>query len=220
MKTICMSFLSILLLSTFNLEAQKTVVSSGTTNLSIGNTPSSSVVIDDADLSMVKKKWSSYLKGFDGKLKDSKGEYFLDNAKIKSISSDTLDIYSIVEKSGSSVKVSMAINRNGEFLSSTSQGVDEMNNLLVKFAVDVKKELKAGAIKVAEKALSKSEKENKELLKSNDKLRKKIKDMKSSISDYERDIDRNSKKADTQSKEVESKKAILEELKKSYDSVE
>ncbi len=220
MKNLSLSFLTFLLLSTFSLKAQKTVISSGTSNFSAGIIPTSSVAIDNADIKMVQKEWASYLKDLGGKLKEKKGEYFLDNAKIENISSDTLDIYSRVEKNGESVKILLAINRNGEFLSSTSTGASEMNDLLYKFAVDIKKEMNKDAIKVAEKALSNTEKDKKELLNKNDKLKSKIKDMKSSIADYERDIEDNNKKIDSQAQNVESKKAILDELKKSANDIE
>ena len=106
------------------LQAQKTVVR--TEEMVIGGSvhPSSLVVIDNADLESVEKKWNSYIKKNKGKVSRSKDEFFHDNAIIKSIGPDTLDIYSVVKSSGTAVTIAMAVNKNNEFnLLSSNNGI-------------------------------------------------------------------------------------------------
>jgi chromosome segregation ATPase len=172
------------------------------------------------DRDFISKRWSSYLKDFDGKLKNNKGEYFLDNAKIPSISPDTLDIYSKVEELDENVVVTVAINKNGEYINNASGQYVAADDLLKKFVTQVKKEKADEAYEAAEKKLRELERDMKSLKSKNEDLSSDIKTMQSRIADNERSIKENEKRMDDmriklgeQENEVKQMKARVDEFK-------
>ncbi len=191
MKTTILSALGLVICCM--LQAQSDQVKYGTSMFDGGTRVSSSIEIENIDEDLVSKRWSSYLKNYDGKLKNHKGEYFLDNAKVAAISPDTLDMYSRVDESGDNVIVTLTINRNGEFISNAAGKEFGADDLLLRFKNQIKKEQAENEHAAAEKILKGMEKEMRELEDKNNKLSQEIKEMKSKIADNERSVSSNEK---------------------------
>lgn len=202
------------------LQAQKTVVR--TEEMVIGGSvhPSSLVVIDNADLESVEKKWNSYIKKNKGKVSRSKDEFFHDNAIIKSIGPDTLDIYSVVKSSGTAVTIGMAVNKNNEFITNKSGTYPGLEAFLYEFAVDIKKEMASDAVEAAAKVLEAKEKAHERLLETNKKLAEDNAEMKSKIADNDRTISDNEGLIEKAKSEISVQKELLESLEKKLKTVE
>ncbi len=176
-----------------------------------------SIEISNADEDMVAKRWASYMKDYKGKMKGRKGEYFLDNAKIPSISPDTLDIYSKVNDAGDNIVVTIAINRNGEYITNSGGNYSGADEILLKFATMINKELAEDKVKAAEKILKALEKSREELKDKNKKLSNGIQNLKSEIADNERDIKSNEKSIDELNSKINEQDNVVKSLKNNAD---
>lgn len=209
-----------LLLFCSRLHAQDITIHNG--NGPVGGADQLTTFVDfpKADQDLVTKRWISYLKHQGGKFKSSKGEYFLDNAEIKSISPDTLDIFSRVEDGGDYIRVIMAVNRNGAFINNANAANPAVEQFLYAFAVEMKKEMAAAEVEAAEKILKKLRTEANYVTDENQKLEKNIEEYKSKISDAERDIQSN--KTAIQQKEdlISKQEEVVKQLKEKLKSVE
>ncbi|MDQ3051807.1 MAG: hypothetical protein M3Q95_13030 [Bacteroidota bacterium] len=197
--------------------AQSKEVRYGATTFNGISQASTSIEIPNADESMVAKRWASYLKDYDGKMKSRKGEYFLDNTKIASISPDTLDIYSKVDDAGDNVVVTISINRNGEYITNTTGNYTGADEILLKFATMIKKELADDEYKAADKVLKTLEKSLAVLKDKNKKLLNDIQKLKSEIADNERDIKSNEKSIDDLNAKISEQDNEVKSLKNKTD---
>lgn len=212
MKTFIIS--GFLLTVSFQLFAQSGQIQYGSATFNgSGQVSSSSVEIEKAEKAMVAKRWSSYIKDFDGKVKNSKGEYFQDNTKMSAISPDTLDIYSRVEESGDNVVITVAINKNGEFINNGSGSYVAIDDMLLSFEKIVKKEKADQEYEEAAKALKTLERSLNELKDKNTKLASSIQDMKSDIADNERTIKSNDKSIEEMNSKIREQDDLVKSLK-------
>jgi hypothetical protein len=200
--------------------AQKTEVRYTETNFDASMKISSYIEIPDANKKLVEKRWVSYLKDFDGKVREHDDEYFSDNAKISSLSPDTLDIYSKVESVEKAVRVTVAINRNGEYINNRTGTLQAVDDFITKFAVEMRKEVIKNKIEDAENVLGDYKRTEHDLVRSNEKLENDIKDYRSKIADAERDIINNKSSLENTKKLIETQDKVVDELKKSLDKVD
>ncbi len=199
--------------------AQKTIIRNETADIAGGTYPASLVTLENTELEKVEKAFSSYLKKQKGKQEKSDGLIFQDNAMVKDISPDTIDIYAAFKSSGKDVTIIMAVNRNGHFINNergSAQGVEE---LLYEFAVDFRKEQASEELEIVEKALNAMEKNHDKLVDSMEDLKKDNEEMKQKISDNEAVIKENQEKISkskaelsTQQELVKSKAAALKSI--------
>ncbi len=204
-------------LTSIQLFAQSKEIQYGSATFNGISQMSSNVVIEDTEEDFVAKKWSSYLKDLDGKLRNNKGEYFLDNTKIGAISPDTLDIYSRVEESGDNVVVTVAINKNGEYINNASGNYVAVDDLLLRFEKRIKKENIDHEYEVAQKALRTLTKSLNEIKDRNKKLVSSIQDMKSEIADNERTIKSNDKAIEEMNSKIQEQDTMVKSLKSKSD---
>src|ERR1044072_7761037 len=78
--------------------AQKIKVEVGNESIGGGRNNAFSVTIYYADPSDIEKEWKSLIKGYDPDKVSSKDGIFADNAKMKSISDNTVDVYAKTDK--------------------------------------------------------------------------------------------------------------------------
>jgi len=209
----------VLLLITQLTFAQKTVVRHESGNLG-GMNPVSVVDIEKLSIKEVAGKWTSYMKKTKGKVSKQDDTYFLDNANIKSISRDTLDIFSTVKGNGSSVLVTIAVNRDGLFINNSDGSARSVDEWLIEFAVDIKKEIASKELDAATKALGTKGKAYDKLESANKKLEKNISDMKNNIADKEREIKQNEITLGENKKEIEMQKEHVKDLEKKLNEIE
>jgi len=211
MKTILV--IGIYLLTTTGIYAQSGKVQYGTASFNGMSEISSSIEIENIDESVVTKKWVSYLKDFNGKVKNHKGEIFADNAKIPAISSDTLDIFSTVDESGDDVIIKTGINLNGKFINNADGHFVAVDDLLLRFATSILKDKAEIEFANAEKILKELEKDLREISDKNKKLESGIVEMKSDIADNERSIKENEKSIDGLNGKIREQDTIVKSLK-------
>lgn len=168
--------------------------------------------VDDRD---VEKSWKKLMKDFNpDDLKTGK-VIFADNAKIPSVSANSLDIYARVESGKEKVTLYVAVNLGATNLSSDNpEKLTAMKSIVKDFATsqvsavfkeqieeqeDVKKDI--------EKAIS-AAKDDKE------HMQKKIESYREKIEDYKREIEELNTTLETKNKELEQIGQKLEELQK------
>jgi len=173
---------------------------------SIGKHKSLKVIIFDADEEMVKKVWIKKMKAFKAKVSKKGDEIFADNALIKNISENTIDIYAQTKfNNDGNIVLFVAFNLGGAYLNSSDHPdmYKKAVKLMENFSKDISIEILEGKIKEREKILKKHEKEKEELEKRNERLKKDIENCKERINKNEKEIEDNKK-------QIEEKKQVLE----------
>lgn len=152
-----------------------------------------------------------FLKQYDAKVSVKK-EIFGDNAMIKDLSANFVDVYAVIEeKTKTSQNLMVAVDLGGAFLSKGQQKdqAQVFEKLLYEFAIKTSKETVLGEVKEAEKALSKQEKELEGLKSDKTDLEKNIKDYEEKITKAKGDIEKNTQmQADSEKKIAEQKEAV------------
>ena len=214
--------LPLMLIFLFSIQisfAQKTVIRNEIAEIAGGSHPASVVTLENTELEKVEKEFSSYLKKQKGKQDKSDGIIFQDNAIVKDISPDTIDIYAAFRTSGKDVTVILAVNRNGQFINNERGSERGVETLLYEFAVGFRKEQASAALDVAEKALKVIEKNYEKLVdstndlkKENEKMKEKISDNESTIKSNQEQISKNKAELNVQKELVKSKESILKSI--------
>src|SRR5947208_748936 len=110
-----------LIFSTCCLLAQKTKVTESNESIGGGNNPALSVTIYQAKAEDIEKEVKGLMKHYDAKVTSQNGGLFGDNAMIKKISNNTIDLYAKLEKvREGETRVIMAFDLGGVFLSSSN----------------------------------------------------------------------------------------------------
>lgn len=168
------------------------------------------------DAKFAESIWKDYLKTFKGRSKKVKksDEVFTDNASIDYISNNTVDIYSIVQKSGDGSQLKMWMDLGGGFVNSENfpdayEGVKVMLSGYEKLlnVENIKIELKneESRLKDLEKDLSKLERLN-------EKYHKEIEDWKAKIAENETQITTNVKDQDDMKKTIDDQKETIRQV--------
>lgn len=199
---------------------QKTEVRYGNASLGGSENPVSIIEIENASIKDIDKRWNNYIKENKGKVTKQGDVWFHDNAIVKSISKDTIDMWSTVKESGKSVVITLAVNSGGNFISNSGGQYNAIDRFLSDFAAETYKYLIGLELTAAQKLLNSKEKEYKQLEKSNKKLEKEINKMKSEISDNERTIKQNNELLDKQKKEINTHESTVRELEKRIKSID
>ncbi len=187
MRNILMLILS---LSFFTLNAQQKVeISEGIHAMSKGSLNAFSMKIEAASSEFILGKWRSYIKKYKGKTKYNKKmqEVFSDNAKIKEMSDNTIDVYARVVGSAEEGNLELLVwfNLGAIYLSSKDHPdrVPAAIQLLEDFMGVIEIDLIKNAIKEEKKSI----KEEQKALKS---LEKAIAKFEKIISKYEAEIEK------------------------------
>ena len=198
-----------------SVSAQKIKVKQESENLGGGSNPALTVVIYETDEKTVEKEWKSFMKKYDAKVSNSGGEIFADNAMIKAISPNTLDIYAKTKKEDNGTRLYVAVNMGGAFMSpgQHSSETKTMEKMLEDFARDLAKESVAAQLKEAEKEQEKLEKKQEQLVKQNGNLHDDIEKYKEKIKKAEEETSENLKNQEESKKAIETHKKIVDEIK-------
>ncbi len=213
-----MKFINILMLimlaATFKSFGQTIEIRHGNAFLGGGENPVSIVEIENASVKDVEKKWTSYIKKNKGKVSKQGDVWFHDNAVVKSISKDTLDMWSTVKASGKSVVITLAVNSGGLFISNSGGNSKDVDRFLRDFASNTHKHNIGLELAAAKKLRKSKEKEFEQLEKSNKKLEKEINEMKNKISDNERTIKKNNELLNKHKKDLGEHESLVKDLEK------
>ncbi len=216
-------FLFIILIAlSLNISAQKKIeVSESSAKFNDGSHNAIKVTLYEVEAKFVEKAWKKKMKSYKAKV-ESKKIIFADNALIKEISENTLDIYAFTkETNDSDIELSIAINLGGVYLSSSSHPAKfkALKSIIYNFAVETTKDAIKDKIKAEEKILDAKHKEQKKLVKENEDLKKDIENYKEKIKKAEENVKSNTKNQEDKATEIEAQKLVLEKVNEKLKSV-
>lgn len=181
------------------------------------------VTIYDADRSDIEKEWKSIMKGYDAKV-SSKGDIFADNAIIKSISDNPIDVYARAEKGSADneTKFIVGFQMGEDWLNSSKYGSQykAAEKIVKDFATKMTKDGIALKVKAAEKALDNLKEDKADLEKKNKDLKQDIADYQDKIKKAESDIKTNEEEQTKKQAEVDAQQKVLDAIKARQNSVE
>ncbi|NND06091.1 MAG: hypothetical protein HKN87_06910 [Saprospiraceae bacterium] len=184
--------------------------------MNLGANNAISLTLPDYDQKMAEGVWKDYIKGFDGKTKRVKRskESLTDDASIPYVSSNTVDIYSIVESNGSGSKLVLWTDLGGSFLNSEDHQeayegmIIFLDGYLKELNIEqIKRELKMeeGELKDLEKNLSKLQRQN-------EKYHREIEDWNQKIAENEDLIKTNVKDQEDMQGAIEDQKGEIKDV--------
>ena len=188
-------FILLIAAISFNSFAQNEVkVTEESISYSVGSKNSIVVTIPYGDQEVVEKELKNEMKDWGGKYSSSKGEaQTLQSSVKKMFERKTFDSYAKVIKTDDGIKVAVAVDLGGAFMTSSQHSAQfaEMKERLQKFAVTAAKASIKENMKAEEKILSSFEKEEKSLEKDKEGHLKDIEDYKKKIADSQKKIEDN-----------------------------
>lgn len=183
---------------------------------SIGSGSNNALVatVYESTIDDIEKSWKKLMKDYNAKVAMKK-EIFADDATIKDLSPNTVDIYSFVRKSGDDeFEIVVAVDLGGAYLSSSehSSKYKIMEKIVKDFAIQSTLDAIKDKQSAAQKILDGFTKEKDDLVRNKERLEKQIDDYKSKISDAEKEIEKNKSDQSDKDKEIENQKKIVEEI--------
>ncbi len=187
-----------------------------------GNNKCFAVSVYETNTDDVEKAWEKLMKSYDAKV-SSKKEIFADNALIKDLTNNTVDVFAkCIKKSENEIQFIVAVDLGGAFLNSSehSSQFKIMEKIIRDFAKKATLDGMDDKVNNQQKVFDKRTKEMESLVKDKEKLGKDIENYKEKIKKAEEDIKQNMNNQSAKQKEVDTEKAKLEELKKLKDKVD
>ncbi len=164
-------------------------------SMSLGSHNAIVLSIPDYDSKFANNVWRDYIKSFKGKTKKVKRskEYFTDDARIMGVSTNTVDMYWIINSAGNGSTLTLWTDLGGAFLNSEehSNEYEGMAVMLLGFEKQLNVENIKVELKAEESELKELEKKLARLEKLNDKYHKEIEDWKRKIIENEEMIEIN-----------------------------
>ena len=198
--------------------SQAVVTQEVTKTMSKGVQPGIAVFIPNVSDDNLEDAIKDVTKPYKGKKRKIKrtDEFFLDDATINEISSNTIDIHQTIEKGDEGYTYTAFFNLGGVFLDSAynaskfSYAVDIVNRIAQKAIENRNAEL----IKSETKKLDNLEDDKKDFEKEIDRNNKDIQDAKDLIAKKEREIEDNLKKIESKTSEIDTQRQFIESIKK------
>lgn len=133
--------------------------------MSRGTQPALTVTIPKAKSKDIEKGWKEVLKSYKAKVKTEKGETFGDNALLKQLSENTVDIYTRQTDTVEGTALTLFVDLGGAFLASSThpEQYKVAENVLYQFAVEQAKVAMGYEIEGAGKVLETLQKDHKKL---------------------------------------------------------
>lgn len=183
---------------------------------SVGSKNSIIVTVPYGKIDIVEKELKNELKNWGGKYNSSKGEFTVSQGSVKSMGAKPFDAYARPFVSGDAVKVAVAIDLGGAYLSSSQHSTQfsAMKEKLKDFAIRAAKECVAEELKAEQKILTGFEKDQKDLEKEKETLLKSIEDYKKKISDAEKKIEENTTNQSKKKEEITKQTEKIAEVDK------
>ena len=196
-------------------NAQKITVTNSSEELGNGYNSAFTVFIPHTTERDVERKWISFLKDNDAKVKSSKKGINGQNAIIKSICPDTLQVFSKITENAEGISLSAAFSKNGTFIAPSTFADDSkmIEKILHSMALPLAKEGLEDKVKVAQKLLEAKISDQEGLEKTNNKLANENEKMKKQTQENEREIKDNEHKISDLKADVENKKTSLDAIK-------
>lgn len=187
-------------------------------NMSKGNQPGIEIIIphiSEDNLEDAIKKVTRKFKGDKEKIKRS-NEFYLDDALIKEISDNTIDIHQIIEKEGTGLRYTVFFNLGGAFLDSKLNAkkfayAEEIVNRIALKASEIRID---DILKEEQDKLEDFEDDQKKLVKDKDNAVEDIQDAKDLIAKREKEIQENLKMQETKKVEIDKQRKKVDAILK------
>lgn len=206
-----MSIAITLVLTLNNLTAQ--VVQEGLKPMSKGTNNCFYLELPSADNKLAADAWKDFVKDYKGKTKYNKKqkEYFTDNATIKDMSENTVDIYARFDPA----QITVWFDLGGAYLSSSihPDRYPAVGKMLSAYYLALSKELAKADVKLKEDELKTLRNDLKKLENENKDYNETIKKAKEAIAKAEKDIEANQQQQAARQQSIKEKEAEVEGAK-------
>lgn len=174
---------------------------------------------------VVEKTWKKFVKDFKGKTKKDKkmDEWFTDDGKIVAIGGgNTVDVYSRISEAGDNVFMTVWFDLGGEYLNSASHPskYTEGEKMLMKFAIEVAKEMTLIELDEQETVLKKMHKNLKKLENMKERYENEIVKAKEAIATAENNIELNIKEQENAQDQIKMQGEVIDEIKKKLNDLD
>jgi len=185
--------------------------------MSQGNNNAMTVTLPDTDVKVVEKEWEDFIKDYKAKLRKIKksSEIFGDDARIESISKNTVDVYALVSERGDDTELTVWYDLGGAYLNSKDHPTQYGNaqKMLNDFSGIVSKTYIANILNEEEKKLKDLEKTLEDIEKSQEDSLKDIEKYEEKIVEEKANIEECKSKKEAAMKDVESQKMVVKKVK-------
>lgn len=209
-KTLTLTIAAFISISGFS---QKVKVKESSESIGEGSHNAIVVTLYGVNPSDAEDEFKSSMKGFDGKKSSKGGTVFIDNALIKEMGPNTVDIYGKAngKKGDPEITFIVAFDLGGAFLNSSEHAAQykAAEKIVKDFAIKAIKNAVEEQLKDAQKIQSKLEDNQKDLEKENKSLNSDIDDYKEKIKKAESDIVENKAAQDKKKAEIEAQKKLV-----------
>ena len=217
-------FTLLLLLTATFAFAQKVKIKVEEQNENIGGGKHNAlvVIIYDSNKDDIEKEWKSLMKDYNAKV-SGKDEIFADNAMIKAMSENTVDVYARVEKvNDKECKLIVGFLMGETWLSSSGNkaAYNAAEKIVKDFANKTTKDGMAGITKAENKKLKELKDDKSDLEKKNDNLKKDIEDYKAKLAKAEEDLKKNEEDQKKKQQEIDDQQKKVDAAKAREGSVE
>lgn len=200
------------------------VINEDTSSMSQGLKNGFSIDLEKTTPKGLAKRWVKHLKSM--KVKKTKRnkrtkEYFSDNAKLPSISTNTVDIYTLFIPIQNGTRLVVFYDLGGAFLNSElhNSGTAAGQKIIYDFALKIKQDQAQANIEMQAETLRKLEKEMKKIAKEEASFKKTIEDLKKEIAKLEAKVKDNKKAQAEKKKAIETQKGELQNAKEHLDEI-
>lgn len=197
--------------------SMQVVISENMQLMSLGSNNALTMAIPGADQKKVEMVWKEFAKDFKAKTrKDRKsGLYFTDNATMRGISDNDVDVYAKFERGGTGTVATMWFDLGGAYLASETHDAayEEAEELLRDFANAVGRSMAEDNVEEQEKILKGLEKDLNRLEKDKENYLKKIEDAKNLILEMEANIEQNKKDQENKVGEIGAQEKVIDRAK-------
>lgn len=217
-KVLSIAFIALIMVA-FKIDAQQTfVVNEIYGYMSKGQNTGFEIPLQEAKPDDAINSFKKFISKYKGKFvspSKKSPEGFIDNAMIKEVSANTVDMYFTSQATEYGSKLVVFVDLGGAFLGSQNQatGFGAMQNILKEFARQQAVTVSEEQVKVEEKALKVLEGDLKKLNDEKVDYTKDIEKAKALIAQREQDLVNNAANQETKNKQIEIQKTILQTVK-------
>lgn len=196
--------------------AQKVKVKESNEAIGEGSHNALVVTLYGVNPSDAEDEFKSFMKEYDGKRSSKGGTIFIDNALVKEMGTNTIDIYGKAngKKGDAEITFVVAFDLGGAFLNSSEhkEQFKAAEKIVKDFAIKAIKNAVGEQLKAAQKTESKLTDDQKDLEKENKSLNSDIEDYKGKIKRAEDDIVKNKTAQDKKKAEIEAQKKVVGDI--------
>ena len=194
-------------------------IEEGEKTMSQGVYNSLTIELQQATEKVVNKTWKKFAKDFKAKTKKDKkmDEWFTDDGSIVAIGGgNSVDVYARISESGDNVFMTTWFDLGGEYLNSDSHPTKytEAEKMMMKFAIEVAKEMTLIELNDQETVLKKMHKNLKKLENMKSRYENDIVKAKEAIANAEKNIEENIKEQENAQEQIRMQGEVIDNIKK------